>query len=84
MLIVMSLMQGWQMLIYIVIRRSDNPDVVKQVRALTDNQASTEALVTNTSTDTNASTQGNRVREATRPCIFCNGKHFNDCCKELC
>ena len=42
--------------------------------APTENQASAEALVTNTYGDiTGASKPRYRVCEATRPCIFCNG-----------
>ena len=48
-----------------------------------ENQASAEALVMNTYGDiTVASKPRYRVREPTRPCIFCNGSHFNDCCNE--
>lgn len=63
-------------------RRFDTFNVSKQTRFPTANQASTEALVTNTSSAA-ASRQRNRVREATRPCIFCGGNHFNDCCSEF-
>ena len=49
-------------------------NISKQMGAPTENQASAEALVTNTYGDiTGASKPRYRVREATRPCIFCNG-----------
>ena len=63
-------------------RRLSNFNVLEQGRVPTENQASGEALVTNTSMSTNFLRQGQPVREATRPCIFCSGSHFNDCCTE--
>ena len=63
-------------------RRLSNFNVLEQGRVPTENQASGEALVTNTSMSINFLKQGQRVHEATRPCIFCNGSHFNDCCTE--
>ena len=63
-------------------RRLSNFNVLEQGRVPMENQASGETLVTNTSMSINFLRQGQRVCEATRPCIFCGGSHFNDCCTE--
>ena len=58
-------------------KRPDKSDAFRPVRNFTD-QTSAEALVTNT----DVPNQRKRGREATRPCIYCKGNHFNDSCQQ--
>ena len=58
-------------------KRPDKSDAFRPVRNFTD-QTSAEALVTNT----DAPNQRKKGREATRPCIYCKGNHFNDNCQQ--
>ena len=53
-------------------KRFDKSDTFRPVRDSTD-KISAEALVTNT----NVLNQGKKIREATRPCIYCKGNHCN-------
>ena len=55
----------------------DKSDAFRPVRNFTE-QTSAEALVTNT----DVPNQGKKSREATQPCIYCKGNHFNDSCQQ--
>ena len=58
-------------------KRPDKYDTFRPVRNFTE-QTSAEALVTNT----DVPNQGKKSQEATQPCIYYKGNHFNDSCQQ--